>query len=469
MTLTKKTLFNLVVEPSKVHPNFEALRTLDACEPARRMLDEIYQDFEDHDGNFLEQFQTTGFDQRYFEIYLFAYFSRSGYSIKLGHPNPDFLVSRGGITVGVEATTVNPPTSGTLASLGRKVSELSPEELQDYIDNELAIRFGSPLFSKLQKKYWELEHCRDLPFVIAIEAFHDKESLVFTDDSLRKYVYGISQTASWNRSGTLGIEAAPVKDHKIGDKVITSNFFAKPDAEHISAVLFTNSGTQAKFARMGYQHGFGCDTIDMTRSGFCLNPDPDAMDPTFFSYNLDEPPFVESWGQGLVVLHNPTCLHPVPLDFFVNAIQHHIEDGVLKSEYSGWHPFGSKTFILYMGEAKKEVRTKIPRSSCVAVGAINKYQFHTRCGFRFPPENPFGEEQGWFSDETESFLGVIIQDKIDGDWGYIILARDENFEFRAIETNFNFSTRYKAVSSLQIRIVELLSIPKRIYSQGLKT
>ncbi|MCK9375195.1 MAG: hypothetical protein M0P73_03480 [Syntrophobacterales bacterium] len=316
MSEQKKTLFNLVVEPGKVHPNFEALRTSNAGEPARKMLDEIYQDFEDPDGNFLEQFQTTGFDQRYFEIYLYAYFCRSGYKVRRPHPNPDFLVTREEVTVAVEATTVNPPTSGALASLGRKVKELSPEEYQDYVDNELAIRFGSPLFSKLQKRYWELDQCRNMPFVIAIEAFHDDESLIFTDESLTKYAYGISHSARWDKSGALRIDYAPVKEHKVGDKVITSNFFAQPDTENISAILFTNSGTQAKFDRMGYQQGFGCDTIDMRREGFCFNPDPKAMDSTFFSYNLDESPFVETWGQGLVILHNPKCLHPLPRIFF---------------------------------------------------------------------------------------------------------------------------------------------------------
>ncbi len=465
--MNHKTLFNLVVEPDKVHPNFENLRTSDASEPARRMLDDIYQDFEDPEGNFLEQFQTTGFDQRFFEIYLFAYFSRSRYGIQRKYPNPDFLVSRAGVTVAVEATTVGPSTSGVLAKLGRKVKELSPEEFQDYVDNELVIRFGSPLFSKLQKKYWELDHCRDIPFVIAIEAFHDEDALIFSDESLRKYLYGISHSASWNGDGKLRIDWTSVSAHKIGDKIISSNFFAHPDTNYISAVLFTNSGTHAKFSRMGYQNGFGCETIDIIRSGFCFNPDQNAMDSSFFSYNLQEPPFVEPWGQGLVALHNPNCLHRVPRNFFVNSFQHHIEGNGIKSEYMGsdWHPFSSKTHILHLGEIKKQVTTKLPRIPCLAVGAISMHEFHATCGFRFPRSNPFGDEQGWFSDMTGSFLGVVIQDKADGDWGYVILARDEFFEFRAIETKFNFPKRENARVSLQIRIFELLSHPKRIFSQ----
>ena len=128
----KKTLFDPIASSRKLHPDFECLRTWPGAEPTRWMLDDVYQTFDDPEGNFLEQFQTTGFDARYFELYLFAYFTRSGFVVDRSRPHPDFLVSRMGRTVAVEATTVNPSTSGILARLGKKISELSPEEFRDY-------------------------------------------------------------------------------------------------------------------------------------------------------------------------------------------------------------------------------------------------------------------------------------------------------------------------------------------------
>jgi len=62
-----------------------------------------------------------------------------------------------------------------------------------------AYSLGSPLFSKLQKKYWELEHCRDMPFVVAIEAFHDDESLAMTDSALAGYLFGLQQQGAWDK------------------------------------------------------------------------------------------------------------------------------------------------------------------------------------------------------------------------------------------------------------------------------
>ena len=118
MSSEPKSLFDLVVDPNVVNPSFEARRTQSGSEPARWMLNDIFQEFDDPDGNFVEQFQSTGFDARFFELYLFAYLLRSRFDVHRDHPNPDFIVSRAGMTATVEATTVNPSTSGVLSKLG---------------------------------------------------------------------------------------------------------------------------------------------------------------------------------------------------------------------------------------------------------------------------------------------------------------------------------------------------------------
>lgn len=461
MSEAQKTLFDPIVSQEKLHPLFEQIRMSPEGEPARWMLDDVYQSFEDPEGNFLEQFQTTGFDARHFELYLFAYLSRSDFKVERVAPNPDFIVSRGDVRVAIEATTVNRPTSGILATLGKKISDLTGTELLDYLRHELPIRFGSPLFSKLQKRYWQLDHCKDLPFVIAIEAFHDERSLALSDWALVRYLFGLEQTGAWSQGGRLKIETAAVKEHTIGEKTIPSGFFGQPDTEHVSAVLFTNSGTNAKFSRMGYQHGIGCDTIDIARVGFCFNPNPDAMDPTFFSYNLDEPPFVEPWGQGLVVLHNPYARQPLPRDFFLDAVQGYAEGESFKVDYPEWHPITSTTRIIHFGQQKQMIRDlRIPRS---AVEAIAKEHFQAACGFAVSDSNPILEEHGWFSDETNSFLGVLIRDKNDNDWGYVVLARDEQFRFRPLNIQASLPTREQAGRELQTKISELLTHPQRIF------
>ena len=457
----KRTLFVPVVPLDKLNPHFKLLVDSPAYHPARAMLDQVYQDFDDPDGNFLEQFQTTGFDARFFELYLFAYFSRSGFKVDRTYPTPDFIIARNGVTVSVEATTVN-PTQGELSARNSLPSGLDPREFGHFQDQELPIRFGSPLFSKLQMKYWELEHCRDQPFILAIEAFFNDKSLALSDNSLAQYLYGLRMSAGWTTEGILEVHTDIVESHISGNKKIPSNFFGQPGTEHISAVVFTNSGTHAKFTRMGYQQGFGTEQFDITRFGFSYNPLPDAKDPTYFLYSLAEPPLVESWGQGLVVNHNPNALFLLPRDFFPEAVQGYIEDGKYKSDHPDWHPIRSTTLIRQF--ARPEDRP--PRFPRVSVAAITKSDFQNMCRFAIHDSNPFLTEEGWFIDETESFLGVVVKDKTDHDWGYVILARDEHFQFRAIETDASISTRDIAREALQLAIAKLAEEGQRIFPQG---
>ena len=461
MTDLRKSLFAPAVTPEKLNPYFRSLVDAPNYHPTRKMLDQIYQDFDDPDGNFLEQFQTTGFDARFFEFYLFAYFSNSGFEIDRSHPNPDFIVTRDGFTVSVEATTVN-PSQGNLFVGQSLPSGHDPEELAHFQNEELPIRFGSPLYSKLQNRYWELEHCRDQPFVLAIEAFFNEESLTLTDSSLAQYLYGQRASADWTSEGILEIGAQIVESHTYRHKTIPSNFFEQPDTEYVSAVLFTNSGTHAKFTRMGYQQGFGTDHFDISRSGYCLNPDPGAVDPTYFEYSLAEPPIVEPWGQGLVVNHNPNALFPLPRGYFPESLEAYVEDGEYMTEVSSWHPFSSQTLIRHFANFENRPH-RVPR---VHVSAITRREFEGLCGFTVHDANPFLTQEGWFTDETESFIGVVVRHKSDKDWGYVILARDEHFQFRAIKTAASKSSRLVARRELQFTISNLVAGAQRIFPQG---
>ncbi len=46
--------------------------------------------YEDVDGNFVEQFQTSAFDARIWELYLFAVLDEAGYLVDRRYPTPDF-------------------------------------------------------------------------------------------------------------------------------------------------------------------------------------------------------------------------------------------------------------------------------------------------------------------------------------------------------------------------------------------
>ena len=81
---------------SSLHPQFLTLRDAPRYAPARRQLEESQVGFEDPDGNFVEQFQTTGFDARTLELFLFAMFRESGHTVDRSQQRPDFLSERDG-------------------------------------------------------------------------------------------------------------------------------------------------------------------------------------------------------------------------------------------------------------------------------------------------------------------------------------------------------------------------------------
>lgn len=424
-------------------------------------MSRVFATFTDPDGNFVKDFQTAGFDARLFELYLHAYFSCTGFGLDRTHDRPDYLVSRRSLSVAVEATTANPSQSGALAQNATPIADLdTPQEVAEYAMGELALRMSGPLLAKLNKKYWELDHVKGKPLVLAIEAFHDKDAQQFTDSALTSYLYGLHAQPSMSEDGVLTVDANAVADHRKAGKVVASGFFTQPLAEHVSAVLFTNAGTHAKFTRMGYQAGVGNDILHIVRMGTAFDSEPSAMLPTYFRYNLDAPPRVEPWGEGLVVVHNPNALHPLPDAFFPCAVDTRLEDGRFVSLHRAWHPFSSKTII---GHDPHKVRRTMPLPMApVEIGAITKDEFHN-----LVPVHPVAArlylEEAWLADDTGSFLGVVVSNKDDGEWGYSVFARDERFQFWPIETNMSQSSREEAGRAAQHFIEKVLLLPQRVF------
>jgi hypothetical protein len=104
-----------------------------------------------------------------------------------------------------------------------------------------------------------------------------------------------------------------IDKHKSGTKEIPSGFFAQPDAENVSAVLFSNSGTIPKFNRMGHQGAYHRHAVRMIRWGTSYRFDPNSAWPEMFLYEVGDPSQgLESWREGTVLFLNPRAKHPVP-------------------------------------------------------------------------------------------------------------------------------------------------------------
>jgi len=292
----------------KLHIYFKLLISEPRFEAARNLIKEIAYSFKDPDGHYIKEFQTQGFDARLWELYLYVYLYNAGFEFIHGNPSPDLHLSWFGEEYLVEAVTVNP-------SQNPKRPDPQPpetaEEVNELKKDYLPIKYGSSLFSKLQKKYWEKDHVIGKPLIIAIHDFHMPGSMTWSHNALCDYLYGIRVTLQKNKAGELVPTVEKIKSHSWNGKTIPSNFFHQPEAENISAILFTNSATITKFNRMGKMAGLGSKEMQFIRHGYQFDSDPDAIEPIPFSINVDDETYEESWSDSLIMFHNPNAINPV--------------------------------------------------------------------------------------------------------------------------------------------------------------
>jgi len=327
-------IFKPIVADDKQHDYFKVLASNEMRSAARNLIQEIAYSFVDVDGNYIEQFQSTGFDQRLWELFLYVLFHKMGFEIDSSKSVPDFSLSRFGMPVFVEAVTVGQnPDFDVSANTAAEIAELS----KDY----MPIKFGSPLFKKLsrKKKYWDLPHVAGHPFVLAIHDYHglatsdSPGSMTWSRAALINYLYGVRDEVVIDGEtvkpkmviGKEGLEPAvkTISEHTYGKKTIPSRFFAQPDAEHVSAVLFSNGATITTFGRMGKISGLGDHDVKMLRMGTWVTDDLGTAVP--FMTDVDADDYDEAWGDTVTMFHNPWAKNPIPVELFPN-ISHAIFD-----------------------------------------------------------------------------------------------------------------------------------------------
>jgi hypothetical protein len=375
----------------------------------------------------------------------------------------------------IEAVTVNPTQAKEAAAAEAAAGGLAGWDLFTHrMQNVYPIKFGSPLFSKMQKKYWEQDHVRGQPFILAIEDFQEPGSMVWTGSALEVYLYGYEY--GWYRevTGELVVVPEAVAMRK-GAKEIPS-FFASPDAEHVSAVLFSNSATIAKFNRMGFLKGYRPEQLGMIRAGSCFNHQPHATEPCPFMYTVGDPSAPEeTWAQGLSMFHNPKALVPVPEELFPGIAHHRLDKlNRMRSVVPPFHPYGSVTQVLnwapdpmagppggppVSSALLQMLRGEPPTGAHEAKAARpgvrrisrEEYRSHNLAG---GPILAPAMEKAWFADE-KGLLGTVFLDVTDKDWNFAVLGPDEEGVYRWLAGNGGMETQEEAEQEL---IAEMASI-----------
>jgi hypothetical protein len=327
--------FSPIVPADRRHPLFDTLFSQQAYSPARALIGEMMHYFEAVDGNFIQQFQSNGFDARIWELYLYALLNELGYGFDREHTSPDFHCQGLLGDFFIEATTVNP-------------SEVPPEvdmsNRQAYFDHYVPTKYGGTLFSKLRRKYWTYPHVVGHPLVLAIQDFHAPHSMTWSNTGLVEYLYAIRQTHKVAADGKVEIISERLTEHRRRNKPpIPSGFFFQPETENISAVLANPTGTLTKFNRMGFLAGFGDRHITMICRGYCYKGSPV---PEQFVAEVNSPDYTESWCDGVSIYHNPNARIALPAETFPCAAHHTSRDGRILSQQPPFQPLGSTTVIM---------------------------------------------------------------------------------------------------------------------------
>lgn len=340
-------LFQTLKPLEQLHPSFVILRDQPYAAPARSIMSEMMRHFADVDGNFVEQFQTTGFDSRVWELYLYAALLELGLFVNKEHEAPDFEVRGHSGRIYIEAVISGPsPHDPPLELLPSGLPESrSPAKYMKLLKTRVPIRFGSALYSKLsrKKKYWEMAHVIGHPLVFAVADFHEDQSMTWTSPALTEYLYGVTHDFAFDAEGKLIVRPLEIATHEYQGKTIPSAFFFQKDAENVSAILFSSTGTVAKFMRMGMLAGFGYENQRMFRYGMKHRHDPNEIFPDYFSHEVKPGGVSEGWAEGLSMFHNPRASHPVNPSMFPGIAHHWFEGGQIVSLLPEFHVYSSMT------------------------------------------------------------------------------------------------------------------------------
>lgn len=314
-------LFAPLVNESRLHRQFRDLRDAPFHSGSRALMNSLYSRMGDPNGNFLRDFQGSGFHSRLFELACFAYLESANLKIDRSYPQPDFLASRDSVTVAVESVTANPSHDQGQDIAIDRMPDLSQEEIYEKVAGEFPRRMSAILHKKLSKRYHHAAHVSGKPLVFMIAPNFEAGSVFYTDDALLYCLYGPP-------------ESEPIWQGRPA-------FFWDNQAGSISAVLYCNAFTVSRFFRLAF--ATAKSPIVAIRSGVCYRPHSSSdFGGCKFEFQVGDPAAPrETWDEGVTLFHNPFAAHPLPQGFLPASSTISIRDGYIYREVLGFHPLVS--------------------------------------------------------------------------------------------------------------------------------
>ena len=296
------------------------------------LLNQLYLSLPNPDKNWAGDCQTGNFHTRLWEAQLLASFREQGLLVTQPHLSPDFRIeNRHASEAWVEAVTANPPVPYNHVN---SPPSHPPEGRKERFLGPAAVRFAKTLGNKLQRRYDRLPHVSDKPFMIALADFHAPASMVWSRESLIGYLYGMHVEVKGRR-----VASAVAASHLLGDTAFPAGLFCNEDHRELSAVIFSNACSIAKFNRVLISAGWPKKGLRYARIGNFFDRTPGALegipfclDVTSIEYRALWPQGYEPWSAELEVFHNPYAQYPVRRALLPEATHWFDNDGEMTCE-----------------------------------------------------------------------------------------------------------------------------------------
>lgn len=106
-------------------------------------------------------------------------------------------------------------------------------------------------------------------------------------------------------------------------------------------------------------------------------------------------------------------------------------------------------------------------TSKTSIKSLDKRRFEALVGYtRSPTIVLLVQEIEWIATEDERLLGVVTWDRMDHDFGWVVLGRDERLRFRAVDVNSSLRSADQAKGDLRERMISLAAMPDYEFYQG---
>lgn len=315
-------LFQPIGHAKSLHPHFISIIAPEK-ESERQELLRWAEGFEDRDGKFVQEFQTT-FNSSFWELFIFAVLKEYGMVVDWNNSSPDFIVDSiyGHFTI--EATTANAaqgkPNEWDKTYSSDEVEQLSLTKL----NHEAIIRLANAFISKYRyynSRYASLEHVKNKPFVLAIAPFEQPHfNLQYNRPILALLYDHYIDEEAYLRSPNSFPGGIPISQlgyvTKDNGAEIPLGLFNDDTCSDISAVIFSNTATWGKISAMTH------DSTMIKHVQWVWASEPDGS-PMLLTNNEH----VENLTDGLQIFHNPYAKHPLSLETFrrKGVVQYYID------------------------------------------------------------------------------------------------------------------------------------------------